>query len=127
MGRPLPGVEVRVSPLSAEGRADRAAAFLREVVEKMGMRCEVHLEEPGEGDQPSDIFLQIEGPDAGRLIGKKGHTLGALQYLVYRVVNRPGVPRRHGWPRSCGSTTTGSAATSPAATTNRFNQNSEIF
>lgn len=87
---PAPG-----APFVEDGRADRAAAFLREVIEKMGMRCEVHLEEPGEGDQLSDIFLQIEGPDAGRLIGKKGHTLGALQYLVYRVVNRPGLARRH--------------------------------
>lgn len=83
------------APFAEDGRADRAAAFLREVIEKMGMSCEVHLEEPGEGDQPSDIFLQIEGPDAGRLIGKKGLTLGALQYLVYRVVNRPGLGRRH--------------------------------
>jgi spoIIIJ-associated protein len=83
---PLEAAPPPVAPFAEDGRADRAAAFLREVIEKMGMSCEVHLEEPGEGDQPSDIFLQIEGTDAGRLIGKKGHTLGALQYLVYRHV-----------------------------------------
>lgn len=87
--------EAPAAPHIEDGRADKAAAFLRDVIEKMGMRCEVHLEEPGENDSPSDIFLQIEGADAGRLIGKKGQTLAALQYLVYRVVNRPGISRRH--------------------------------
>lgn len=83
------------TPFVEDGRADRAALFLRDIVARMGMRCEVHLEEPGETDSPSDIFLQIEGADAGRLIGKKGQTLAALQYLAYRVVNRPGMARRH--------------------------------
>ena len=78
-----------------DGRADQAALFLRDLIEKMGMECDVHLEEPGETDTPADIFLQVEGTDAGRLIGKKGATLAAIQYLVYRIVNRPGLPRRH--------------------------------
>jgi spoIIIJ-associated protein len=92
---PLEVSSVAEDPFVEDGRADSAARFLREVVEKMGLRCEVHLEEPGEDDNPSDIFLEIEGPDAGRIIGKKGQTLSALQYLVYRVVNRPGLARRH--------------------------------
>lgn len=83
------------APFVEDGRADRAAAFLRQVVNAMGMRCEVHLEEPGDDDEPSDIYLAIEGADASRLIGKKGQTLGALQYVVHRVVNRPGLSRRH--------------------------------
>jgi spoIIIJ-associated protein len=89
------GEDADSAPFVEDGRADKAAAFLREVVSGMGMRCKVHLEEPGDNDDESDICLQIEGPDAGRIIGKKGQTLAALQYLVYRVVNRSGLPRRH--------------------------------
>lgn len=83
------------APFVEDGRADKAADFLRELIVKMGMRCSVELEEPGENDDDSDICLQIEGADAGRIIGKKGQTLSALQYLVYRTVNRAGLPRRH--------------------------------
>jgi spoIIIJ-associated protein len=33
------------------------------------------------------VFLQIEGDGSGLLIGKKGQTLDALQYLLQRMVN----------------------------------------
>lgn len=82
-------------PFNEDGRADRAADFLRDVLYAMGMRCQVHLDEPGEGDDPSDICLEIEGPDAGRVIGKRGQTLSALQYIVHRHVNRSGLDKRH--------------------------------
>ena len=82
-------------PFTEDGRIDKAGDFLRDLLVKMGMRCTVHLTEPGETDDDSDICLDIEGPDAGRIIGKKGQTLASLQYLVYRVVNRAGLPRRH--------------------------------
>ncbi|MCU0656674.1 MAG: KH domain-containing protein [Polyangiaceae bacterium] len=78
-----------------DGRTDQAADFLRDVLHSMGMRCQVHIEEPGENDDISDICLQIEGPDAGRVIGKRGQTLAALQYVVYRFVNRGGQLKRH--------------------------------
>ena len=83
------------APFVEDGRADQAADFLRDVLHTMGMRCQVHIEEPGENDDTSDICLQIEGPDAGRIIGKRGQTLSALQYVVYRFVNRSGLPKRH--------------------------------
>ena len=40
-------------------------------------------------------MLDIEGPDAGRAIGKKGQTLDALQFLVNKIVNRFPDGRRH--------------------------------
>jgi spoIIIJ-associated protein len=82
-------------PFVEDGRVDKAAAFLGEVIQAMGLRCSVIIEEPGDHDDQSDICLQLEGPDAGRIIGKKGQTLAALQYLIYRVVNRAGLSRRH--------------------------------
>jgi spoIIIJ-associated protein len=87
--------EQEKAPFVEDGRADHAADFLRDVLHTMGMRCQVHIEEPGEHDDASDICLQIEGPDAGRVIGKRGQTLSALQYVVYRYVNRGGQAKRH--------------------------------
>jgi spoIIIJ-associated protein len=83
------------APFVEDGRTDKAADFLRDVLYTMGMRCQVHIEDPGDNDHPSDICLQIEGPDAGRAIGKRGQTLGALQYIVHRYINRAGLAKRH--------------------------------
>ena len=43
-----------------------------------------------------NIVLDIEGPDAGRAIGKKGQTLDALQQPVSRQFVRHPVPRHDG-------------------------------
>ena len=45
--------------------------------------------------RPLAINVEITGKDAGRIIGKKGQVLSALQFLVHRVINRPGMERRH--------------------------------
>lgn len=78
-----------------DGRADVALDFVIDVLAAMGMDCTVDLLENEEEDPPEDIRLEIEGKDAGRVIGKKGQTLMALQFLANRVVNRPGKRRRH--------------------------------
>jgi len=73
----------------------KALAFVRVLVGKMEMNVEVNLApDDGEGT-PEEIRIEIEGPDAGRIIGKKGNVLDAIQYLTARVVVRPGEPRRH--------------------------------
>jgi spoIIIJ-associated protein len=59
------------------------------------MDCRVRLRRPREGDSVDEINLEILGKDAGRIIGKKGQVLQAIQFLVHRVVNRPGIERRH--------------------------------
>ncbi len=76
-------------------RARQAQTFVDTVVQKMGMDCRVRLRRPREGDSPDEINLEILGRDAGRIIGKKGQVLQALQFLVHRVINRPGLERRH--------------------------------
>jgi len=80
---------------SFDERARRAQAFVDDVVRKMGMDCRVRLRRPREGDSVDEINLEILGKDAGRIIGKKGQVLQAIQFLVHRVVNRPGIERRH--------------------------------
>jgi spoIIIJ-associated protein len=78
-----------------DGRADVALDFVIDVLAAMGMDCTVDLLENEEEDPPEDIRLEVEGKDAGRVIGKKGQTLTSLQFLANRVVNRPGKRRRH--------------------------------
>lgn len=78
-----------------DGRADQALDFVIDVLAVMGMDCTVDLLENDEEDPPEEIRLEIEGRDAGRVIGKKGLTLAALQFLTNRVINRPSQKRRH--------------------------------
>ena len=82
-------------PFVEDGRADLALDFVIDVLAAMGMDCTVDLLENEEEDPPEEIRLEIEGKDAGRIIGKKGQTLAALQFLANRVINRPGKQRRH--------------------------------
>jgi spoIIIJ-associated protein len=61
----------------------------------MSMDAEVSLApDDGEGGD-NEIRLVIEGPDAGRVIGKRGQVLEAIQYLTTRVAHRPGEERKH--------------------------------
>jgi spoIIIJ-associated protein len=62
---------------------------------KMGMDAVADLLEPEPGDRATEIRIEIEGKDSGRVIGKKGQVLAAIQHIVNRVVNRPGLDRRH--------------------------------
>ena len=78
-----------------DGRADKALDFVVDVLTTMGLDCTVDLMENDEGDPPGDIRIELSGRDAERLIGKKGQTLAAVQFLTNRVINRPSLPRRH--------------------------------
>lgn len=78
-----------------DAQADKAVRFVKMLVERMQMNAEVNVAPfDGEGS-PDEIRIEIEGADAGRIIGKKGNVLDAIQYLTARAVMRPGEPRRH--------------------------------
>ncbi len=80
---------------SNDPQTERALAFVSMLVEKMDMDADVTLApDDGEGGE-DEIRLEIEGPDAGRMIGKRGLVLEAIQYLTSRVAHRPGEPRKH--------------------------------
>jgi spoIIIJ-associated protein len=80
---------------SADERSQEALEFARDVILKMGMDCDVLLQEREEDDESGDIHIQVTGPDAGRIIGKKGQVLAAVQFIVNRAMNRPGLERRY--------------------------------
>jgi spoIIIJ-associated protein len=77
----------------ADERSREALAFTTDVIEKMGMDCTVRLQRPD--GESNDIHIVVTGPDAGRIIGKKGQVLAALQFIVNRAMNRPGIERRY--------------------------------
>jgi spoIIIJ-associated protein len=77
----------------ADERSCEALAFTSDVIEKMGMDCDVSLTPPD--PESTDIHIVVTGPDAGRIIGKKGQVLAALQFIVNRAMNRPGIDRRY--------------------------------
>lgn len=79
----------------ADAQSQRAVGFVRMLLEKMQIEAEAVLA-PDDGEGSADeIRIDIEGPDAGRVIGKRGSVLEAIQYLTTRVVHRPGDARRH--------------------------------
>ncbi len=59
------------------------AVFLRETLSKMGLNCQVDcfLDE-------QCLYMRVSGDNMGVLIGRRGDTLNALQYLVSLVANK---------------------------------------
>ncbi|MDX9973513.1 MAG: RNA-binding cell elongation regulator Jag/EloR [FCB group bacterium] len=84
-------VVVRVTVEGDEGggggnvdlRGNDAGALLQEIIARMGMTAEVSTQFMDDGT----IRLNIDSPDSAILIGRKGKTLSALQYLINRMVN----------------------------------------
>jgi spoIIIJ-associated protein len=81
--------------LEADDRAEQVHDFLSRVLTQMGMDVTVRRRRSDPDSSKDEIRFEIVGRDAGRVIGKKGQSLNALQYLVNRVANRPGLPRKH--------------------------------
>lgn len=75
-------------------RAAQALDFVTALIDEMEMECAVRLRRPRQ-DAENEVCLEISGRDSGRIIGKKGQVLAAIQFLVNRVVNRPGLDRRY--------------------------------
>ena len=60
-----------------------ALTFIKEITEKMGLNLTIKAR-VGE----DIVHLDIEGKDSGTVIGKRGATLDAIQYLTSLVVNK---------------------------------------
>ena len=83
--RELPDIEeilkLNVDMTPAEDHV--AIRFIKEMTEKMGLDLAVTAK-TGEGM----VYVSIDGKDAGTVIGKRGQTLDAVQYLTSLVVNK---------------------------------------
>ena len=63
--------------------AERVRALVARVVQALGLRATVDLEESAD-----EILATVNGDDLGILIGKHGATIDALQHLAFRVASR---------------------------------------
>ncbi len=60
-----------------------ALDFLKDVIKEMGLE----LTMKARADE-TNVYVELEGPDCGTIIGRRGQTLDALQYLTSLVVNK---------------------------------------
>lgn len=74
-----------ISPEVIDTMKTQATEFLKEVFVAMGsevsVKCDYSILE-------NTLNIDLEGPDMGLLIGKRGQTLDSLQYLVSLVINK---------------------------------------
>lgn len=60
-----------------------ALTFLAEVTKEMGLELDITAKEGKDV-----LYVDIQGKDSGTIIGKRGQTLDAIQYLTSLVVNK---------------------------------------
>lgn len=72
----------RITEEEAAAAGQRAKEVLGEILSLMGIKATVEMK-PGETE--AEIVLEIHGDNGGLLIGRKGQTLEAMQYLVTRI------------------------------------------
>lgn len=66
-----------------ESKDHIAGSFLSEVIRDMGLDVTIKV-----FCNKESVYVDIEGKDSGTIIGKRGQTLDALQYLTSLVVNK---------------------------------------
>jgi len=80
-----------LAPEVDEATCERAKEILDTLLEKMSVKSEIqvrvghNLVEPGE---TPPLTLDVTGPDLGVLIGKRGETLQALQFVVRQILSK---------------------------------------
>jgi len=77
-------MEAEETTTSAQAQGEVAQEFLREVLAAMHFSADVDLVEQEDGS----YWLEVVGEDAGRIIGRHGNTLNALQYLTGLVTQK---------------------------------------
>jgi spoIIIJ-associated protein len=86
-------VEPRISAAELSALAEKAKTVLAEILNLMDVKASVETKTGESGDE---VILEIHAENSGLLIGRKGQTLEALQYLVTRIVGeRPGSEGPH--------------------------------
>ena len=73
-----------IVPVDVTPYFPKADEFLKEVFKAMDMEVTTDIKA---SEEPNTIEIDLEGDDMGVLIGKRGQTLDALQYLTSIVIN----------------------------------------
>jgi spoIIIJ-associated protein len=88
-------VERLPAPPAPSPRPDESpeAALVRELLERtvagIGVRCSIRIDEREDG-----VVATLSGPELGILIGRRGQTIDALQYLANAMTHRTLGPER---------------------------------
>lgn len=75
--------QARVKVILKENSPQRASGLLKGIFQTMDLDVKINISE-----NEKAMFINLEGPDLGILIGRRGETLDALQYLVNLSVNK---------------------------------------
>ena len=80
----LPEV-IAPTPSLPRGVPEVGMEVLEELIGRMDLKATVSRREV---EDPSTVILDVEGEDLGPLIGRRGETLGALEYIARLIVSR---------------------------------------
>lgn len=83
-----PEPEAPSGPLDLE--VEVAVDTVRELVSLIGVTARVYGRwgEASEADEPRPVFVDVRGDDLSLLIGRRGESLGALQYLARLIAGK---------------------------------------
>jgi spoIIIJ-associated protein len=85
--------EIAVSEAETSAMTEKARTALVDILRLMGIGASV---ETKAGPSRGEIVLEIQTENSGLLIGRKGQTLEALQYLITRIAGeRAGIEAPH--------------------------------
>jgi len=87
---PAKPAPTRYEEVQQEVTLDVSRATVAELIERMGVDCEVTAEF-GEVDDVSGVkpvLVDVQGDDLSILIGKRSETLNALQYIARQIVSK---------------------------------------
>jgi spoIIIJ-associated protein len=75
-------------PLSEDELIAEAKTLTQDIRALMGLEATISIQKERE-----TLHIKIEGEKSGLLIGRRGQTLDALQYISARILNRKGLDR----------------------------------
>jgi spoIIIJ-associated protein len=88
-----PAAEAQADEIEAAEFIDRSKSVLAEILKLMGFTASI---ESRSGQPAEEAVLEVHAESSALLIGRKGQTLEALQYLVSRIAGeRPGSEGPH--------------------------------
>ena len=87
---PPPRRSPRAAEITAEARpaADAAVAVLEDLLDRMDLQSDIRIDRAEVEEGLPTVELSIHGEYGGILIGRRGETLGALQFLAGLLTSR---------------------------------------
>ncbi|MBX5490460.1 MAG: protein jag [Chloroflexi bacterium] len=76
------------APVPLERLGETALNILTDLVELIGLEAEISVRSVDLDSDAPTVVLDVEGKDLGVLIGRRGETLQALQYVTMQLVQR---------------------------------------